>query len=234
MRYARDPATRRDGAPTGPAAPPAVASFAASPGPAEAPRAGVEPDRGEVTRRGPPSVPPRRQDRDLDHRIADPTADRHELEVDQVVLAGQGEQLLEAAREEFRRSVDVPEGEVEEHPTLEVVEEGAQPAAKAFPDLPVGLDDGIGKGQGIEDHQGEVLRAGSGRVGVAERLSAGLGEARAHRAAPPRRPEPHDPPRRPLAGHGTTDLHRAVPAAIRDQERLVPDADPAERRLEAP
>src|SRR6185312_16652746 len=64
----------------------------------------------------------RRIDRDLDDRIAGIAACAHPLEVVQLGVAAELHEVVEASREELRRAVDVPGGEIEQAPAFEVVE----------------------------------------------------------------------------------------------------------------
>src|SRR5690242_18225590 len=115
---------------------------------------------------------PRREDRNLQHRVALPPADERELGIDQIVRSGQREKLGERAGEELGRSVDVPVGEIEEGAALEVVKERAQAASPALPDLSVRLDDDLRIDAGVEQQEEKIWPARASGVGVTEKLAA--------------------------------------------------------------
>src|SRR5262249_61893873 len=130
------------------------------------------------------SVAARREGRNLQHRIALAPADEGELGVDEIVGAGQREELRERAGEELGRSVDVPVGEIEQGAALEVVDERPQAAAPALPDLPIRLDDDVRIDAGIEEQQKEIRSARARGVGVPEKLAARVLEAQLDRETP--------------------------------------------------
>src|SRR5829696_5376484 len=68
---------------------------------------------------------------DLDHRVAGVVAGAHQLEVEEVAVAADVQQVLERAREQLGRAVDVPGREVEQTATLEVVDDRPELAQHA-------------------------------------------------------------------------------------------------------
>ena len=102
------------------------------------------------------------------------------------------EQVVERAREDLRRAVDVPDREVEQRAALEVVEQRARARRdQCSRILRFALTTTPGIRRRVEQEQHEVLRRGAGGVGVAEEVAARLAE-----------PAPHGPsPAAALDGH---------------------------------
>ena len=74
------------------------------------------------TRRRSPAVAAMRENGNFEHPVAFAATDDVELDVDEVVIARKLEELVELARKDLRRSVDVPVGEVEQGAAFQVVE----------------------------------------------------------------------------------------------------------------
>ncbi len=64
---------------------------------------------------------PRGKDGHFQHAVPFPAADGAELRIDQIIIPGKGEQLLERARENFGRAIYIPIGEVKKKATFQVV-----------------------------------------------------------------------------------------------------------------
>lgn len=93
-----------------------------------------------------------------------------ELQINQIVISGQGGQCVELAGKNLWGAVNVPIRKVEQHATFQIVNQRTQTAKGAASDFPVCLDHGAGIGNCIKAQKAQVPFGSSGQIGVANQL----------------------------------------------------------------
>ena len=114
-----------------------------------------------------------------DWHVEDPVTlaltDRDYLSVDQIVIASRvQERAMIVAPEDLWCAVDVPYSEIEERPSLEVVENRPEPSPPAIPDTATRLYNRLWVSAMVGNEQREHIRRGPSRVCIAEAEASGL------------------------------------------------------------